>query len=140
MRGAGVQYVGSVGRVERARLMGKACALIQPTVFMEPFGGNVVEAAMCGTPAITTDYAAFSETVRHGVTGYRCHTLEQFVWAARAVRDLDSAEIRRIAVANYSMDRVALMYQKYFEMLSGLWGQGWPELKSRTKLDWLQKT
>jgi glycosyltransferase involved in cell wall biosynthesis len=43
---------------------------------------------MCGTPAITTDHAAFSETVRHGVTGFLCHTLEQFVWATRAVGDL----------------------------------------------------
>ncbi len=139
-RGAGGEYVGSVGPGERARLRGGARALLQPTIFMEPFGGNVVEAAMYGTPAITTDYAAFSETVRHGVTGYRCHTLEQFVRAARAVRDLDPAEIRRIAVANYSLDRVRCMCQEYFEMVSGLWGPGWPELKSRTQLDWLNKT
>ena len=57
---------------------------------------------MCGTPAITTDYAAFSETARHGVTGFRCHTLEQFGWTTSAVRDLGPAAIRRIAVANYS--------------------------------------
>jgi hypothetical protein len=88
---------------------------------------------------VTTDYAAFSETVRHGVTGFRCHTLEQFVWATGAVRDLDPAEIRRIAVANYSIRRVRCMYQEYFEMLSGLWGPGWPEFKNRPQLDWLQK-
>ena len=28
--------------------------------------------------------------------------------------------IRRIAVANYSLDRVRYMYEEYFEMLSGL--------------------
>ena len=34
-----------------------------------------------GTPAITSDFGAFCETVEHGRTGYRCHTLEQFMWA-----------------------------------------------------------
>ena len=74
------------------------------------------------------------------ITEYRCHTLEQFVWATQSVQDLDPAEIRRIAVANYSLDRVRYMYEEYFEMLSGLWGRGWPELKPRTQLDWLNKT
>jgi glycosyltransferase involved in cell wall biosynthesis len=133
-------YIGSVGYMQRGVLLGNARALIQPTIFLEPFGGSVVEAQLCGTPVITTDCAAFSETVRHGVTGYRCHTLEQFVWAAQHVDDLDPKTIRKIAKGNYSMERVKLMYEEYFTMLSGLWGEGWPTPNHcRSELNWLVK-
>jgi glycosyltransferase involved in cell wall biosynthesis len=136
-----VEYVGYADAARRAELMGHARALIQPTLFLEPFGGNVVEAQMCGTPVITTDHAVFSETVKPGLTGYRCHTLGQFVKAAKECQSLDPATIREIAIANYSMDRVKLMYQTYFEMLAGLWGEGWPALGSDavSDLEWLRK-
>jgi glycosyltransferase involved in cell wall biosynthesis len=137
--GGFVEYVGSVQPAQRAILLGKVRALIQPTVFMEPFGGNVVEAQFCGTPAITTDYAAFSETVRHGINGYRCHTLEQFVWAVDAVKDLKSGMIHHIADSNYSIWRVRDMYQEYFDQLHDLWDAGWPTLRPRRQLDWLVK-
>lgn len=134
-----VQYVGYADVARRAELMGAARALIQPTIFLEPFGGNVVEAQLCGTPVITTDHAAFSETVRHGVTGYRCHTLEQFVWAANAVERLDTQAIRQRAFSNYSIHRVRWMYSEYFQMLAGLWGEGWPMPRERSEMQWLTK-
>jgi glycosyltransferase involved in cell wall biosynthesis len=127
----GASYLGPAGAVQRARLMGRARALIQPTLYMEPFGGNVAEAALCGTPAITTDYAAFSETVLQGVTGYRCRTLDQFVRAAELVGSLEPREIHERAVERYSLDRVKWLYQEYFEQLTDLWGEGWPTLTRR---------
>lgn len=135
----GIHYAGTVDAARRAKLMGEAHCLLLPTLYCEPFGGTAVEAQLCGTPAITTDHAAFSETVKHGFSGYRCHTLEQFCWAVENVNRLASPqEIRERAVRKYSMDNIRWMYWEYFEMLSGLWGAGWyGQNQERGNLDWL---
>lgn len=115
----GAEYVGPIGPVERAELMGGARCLIAPTLNLEPFGGVVVEAQMCGTPVITTDWGAFVETVHQGVTGWRCRDLKSFV---DSVEDMgpdsgafDRADIRRRAVERWSTDVVRHRYARYFE-------------------------
>ena len=138
--GKNIYHVGLLDVPARAKMMGEARAVLVPTDYLEPFGGVNVEAQMCGTPVISTDHGVFPETVIHGVTGYRCRTLEQYVWAAKNVHKLDTTKIREWAVNNYSIDRVKLMYQEYFEMLYGLWDKGWYNINpNKTNLEWLRK-
>ena len=134
-----LEYVGYADIAKRNELMGNATAIIAPTIYLEPFGGVAVEAQLTGTPAITTDWGAFPETIDHGVSGYRCRTLEQFVWALSAVKKLDRQAIRDRAVRLYSMEKVGAMYEEYFEMLWSLWGDGWYAKRDRTNLNWLIK-
>ena len=119
------EYVGLVGPAQRAKLMGGAKALICPTLYLEPFGGVNVEAQLCGTPVITTDWGGFTETVEDGVTGLRCHTLGEFCSAAYEVADFDRAYIRERATRLYSCGEVKFAYEDYFERLEGLKGRGW---------------
>jgi glycosyltransferase involved in cell wall biosynthesis len=134
-----IEFVGHADVAKRAQLMSGAKAILVPTVYLEPFGGVNVEAQLCGTPAITTDWGAFPETVAHGQTGYRCRTLDQFVWAARNVERLDRWRIHERAVENWSLWRVRWMYQEYFQMLFDLWDEGWYTLRDRADLNWLAK-
>lgn len=119
-----IEYIGPVGPCERADLMGKARCLLAPTQYIEPFGGVVVEAALCGTPAITTDWGAFPETVVHGETGWRCRRLGEFIWAAEHARDLERAACRIRAKRLYSTEAIAPRYEAYFEHLATLNGRG----------------
>lgn len=121
----GITYVGPVGPEERASLMGDARALLAPTTYIEPFGGVVVEAALCGTPAITTDWGAFSETIEHRQTGYRCRRLGEFIWAAEHAAELDRADISHRARFLYSTDAIAPRYEAYFDHLATLKSGGW---------------
>jgi glycosyltransferase involved in cell wall biosynthesis len=116
-----IEYVGFADSARRAELMGRARAVLVPTLYIEPFGGVAIEANFCGTPVITTDFGAFTETVRHGETGYRCHTVREFAWAIEAVKRLDRAHVRRHAMENYSLERVAPMYEHFFAMVLGLY-------------------
>jgi len=135
-----VKQIGVVNVKERAKLMARAKALFAPTIYLEPFGAIVIEAAMCGTPVISTDWGAFPETVVHGVTGYRCRTFDDFVWAAKNIDKIDSKKCREHAVKNYSLERIALMYQEYFLKLTDLYDKGWyTEHSERKDLDWLRK-
>ena len=52
-------------------MLGRACAMIFPIRWPEPFGLVMVEAMACGTPVVTTNWGAAPELVDDGVTGFR---------------------------------------------------------------------
>jgi glycosyltransferase involved in cell wall biosynthesis len=135
-----VEIVGYADVAKRKELLAGAKALIQASYYSEPFGGTVIEAGMSGTPVITTDWGAFSETVVHGVTGYRCRTMDQFIWAAKNIDKIKPAACRDWTVANYSMDRVVLKYEEYFKMLEDVkFRKGFYEIHDdRADIDWLK--
>ena len=134
-------FIGHVDVRARAALLGQAKALFCPTIDREPFGGTHAEALLCGTPVITTDFGVFTETVNHGEDGYRCHTHEQFVWAAKNLDKLQSHEwIRERAVRRWSLEKVSTMYEEYFDQLARLSGKGYySDYPERTNLDWLKR-
>lgn len=137
---AGVTHLGVLNAAQRALWVGHAAALWCPTYYLEPFGGVAVEAQLYGTPVITTDMGAFPETVLHGVTGYRCRTYEQFIWAAANVGKIAPDACRRWAAANYSLARVGAMYAEYFDMVKRVHdgSAGWYARKpDRDQLSWL---
>jgi glycosyltransferase involved in cell wall biosynthesis len=119
------EFVGVVDTAQRGELMSRAAAVFVPTLYVEPFGGVHAEAMLCGTPVLTTDWGVFTETVQHGTTGFRCRTLAEFCHAAEEVGTLDYRAIRDYAVSRFATDVVALQYQRYFERLETLWGEGW---------------
>lgn len=110
------EYIGTVNPKERNELIGNAKAMFVPTVYIEPFGGVAVEAMLCGTPVITTDWGAFTETVVDGVTGFRCNTIQEFKDAALGVDTLDRAAIREYAM-KFTTDNLRWKYQKYFDRI-----------------------
>lgn len=118
------EYVGVVDTKKRGELMSRARAVIAPTLYIEPFGGVVVEAMLCGTPVITTDWGAFPETVRHGITGYRCRTFAEFLQAIDNVDSLDPATIRLYAEGCYSLEVIGKEYEAYFKRLLTLYDKG----------------
>lgn len=121
------EYVGVVGPEQRGKLMAGATACFVPSYYVEPFGNVAIEAMACGTPVLTTDWGAFTETVIHGTTGFRCRTYGEFLRAAENAHTLDPQRIRDHAIDNYSLDVIGVEYERYFERLSLLWGAGWNE-------------
>jgi len=102
---------------EKAKLLGEARAVLMPTLYLEPFGYVAIEAMMCGTPVITTDWGAFPEIIREGVDGFRCRTAAEFADAVKLAPSLDRQRIRAGALERYTVQVVAPAYGRYFDFI-----------------------
>jgi glycosyltransferase involved in cell wall biosynthesis len=122
------QYVGPVNIEQRAKLLAGARCLIVPTTYIEPFGGVAVEAMMCGTPVVASDFGAFTETVENGVSGYRFNTLAEGVEAVNECKDLDRDGVKQYAMNNYSLEAVGPKFITWFNRLESLWQKGWYQI------------
>lgn len=125
IKGKHIEHVGYADTKRRGELMSRAKAVFVPTTYIEPFGGVSIEAMMCGTPVITTDFGVFAENVIHGKTGFRFRNFAEAIWAAKHTHELDPHTIRQYAINNFELERVKYMYHAYFEQLYTLWGKGW---------------
>lgn len=119
------EYLGVIGPEERGQWMAKAQATFMPTIYLEPFGNVAVESMASGTPVITTDWGAMTETVIEGVTGYHCRMFREFCEAVDKCQYLDPWVIRKHAYDNYSFSAIAPKYEAHFERLLTLHGDGW---------------
>lgn len=121
---AGTEHVGVVRGQQKKDILAKAKAVLVPTFYIEPFGGVAVEAMLSGTPVITTNFGAFTETVLHGETGFRCSTMAEFYKAADEVGSLNKIAIYKHA-RYYLTDNIRHQYDTYFRRLQTLDGAGW---------------
>jgi glycosyltransferase involved in cell wall biosynthesis len=108
--GEQVVYLGSVGRQERARVLGEAAVLLHPIAFDEPFGLSVVEAMVCGTPVVAYRRGSMPEVVDEGVTGFLVGTAEEAARAVDAAADLDRGLCRAMVVHRFSAERMVSGY------------------------------
>jgi len=121
--------------LERAAYLGNALALLAPTHYIEPFCGVTVEANLCGTPALTSHFGAFSETIQPNLSGQRCRTLGDWLAAvawAEWLNDEHYADIAAFARAQYSMEALGPKYLEVFQQITDVHtGKGWYTLTSK---------
>lgn len=112
-----VIYVGSVGPVERNRLLGQACALLHPIQFDEPFGLSVIEAMACGTPVIAFDRGSMPELIENGQSGFLVGSVDEAVEAVGRIKAIDRTACRRHVERHFTVDRIIDEYIQVYEMI-----------------------
>lgn len=123
------ENLGSVSDEERNRLLAGALCVLMPTRYIEPFGQVSAEAQLCGTPVLGPDFGAYVETIDHGVSGYRCTSLGEYVAAVDLARSLNRHVIRDRAVRLWSLETAVESYRRYFARLARLRADGFDSLE-----------
>ena len=114
-----VDWRGEVGTEERDGLMAGAFATLMLGGWPEPFGLVAIESMATGTPVIARRAGAYTETVRHGRTGFLVDDIEEAVLAVDRVAGLDRAGIAAHARSVFSADRMVDAYVAAYETLVG---------------------
>jgi glycosyltransferase involved in cell wall biosynthesis len=112
-----VIYAGSVGPVERNRLLGKACALLHPIQFDEPFGLSVIESMACGTPVIAFDRGSMPELIESGKSGFLVNNVAEAIETVARIKDIDRAYCRRHVERHFTVDRMIDEYVQVYKMI-----------------------
>lgn len=112
-----VKILGTCDVEKRRYYMSHAKAIIGPTYYIEPFGNMVAEGYFSGTPAITTDWGGFTETVVNGQTGFRCREFKEFVWAINNIDKINPKDCLDFAMENYTEEIVHTQFNEYFRKL-----------------------
>lgn len=113
-----VVYVGSVGPVERNRLLGHASALLHPIYFNEPFGLSIIESMACGTPVIAFNKGSMPEIIENGHNGFLVATVEEAIERVAHIRTLERAACRRHIEQHFTVERMAQEYIQVYETLA----------------------
>jgi len=112
--GENVIYVGSVGSVERNKLLGGAYCLIHPINFEEPFGLSIIEAMACGTPVIAFSKGSMPEIIQEGINGYLVDDVDQMVTKIKEVKHIPRALCRKTVEDRFSQERMVNDYIKVY--------------------------
>lgn len=112
-----VRYLGSVGREDRAAVLGAAACLLHPIAFAEPFGLSVVESMVCGTPVVAYARGSMPELVEDGVTGVLVDGVESAVAGVARAEGFDRAACRSAAEQRFSAGRMVDDYVDVYESL-----------------------
>jgi glycosyltransferase involved in cell wall biosynthesis len=113
-----VKFTGFADIEKRKSLLSNCSALIQPTPYNEPFGFNIIEAYLSGTPVITSCKGSFLEIVKNNITGYLCNTVEDYI---EAINNTISGKIKSYNCFNEGMkyemnnSKIYKKYMKFFK-------------------------
>jgi len=117
---AHVEHLGPMGPAERSKFFAGARALLAPTEYIEPFGGVTVEAMLCGTPAVTTDWGGFTETIPEQ---WRFRTLAE---ACTIVRYRLDGTLAASWANRFTLHVVRAQMQRALHRVEQLWQpEGW---------------
>jgi glycosyltransferase involved in cell wall biosynthesis len=114
LKATGVEFVGEVDEPRKREFLAKACALLFPIDWPEPFGLVVIEAMACGVPVVAWDNGAMREILDDGVTGFVVNSIDEAVTAVEAAKCLDRALVRQTFEKKFSAARMVADYERIF--------------------------
>lgn len=111
------KIMGFVGLEQRKQLLSDALFTFCPSLFCEPCNWVAIESQFSGTPVISTDFGGFTETVKHGKTGFRTNNPKEFFGFIQRVGSLDPANCFARANKKFNLTSQMNRYEEIFKSL-----------------------
>ena len=112
------RFVGPVGFARKRRLMNAARCVLIPSVAPETSSLVAREAIACGTPVVAFPNGALPESVEEGRTGFLVDDVDGMAAAIGRTHTLDPGELRRVARARFSVERMSAQYLALYRHLA----------------------
>ncbi len=115
--GQQITYIGEVNDKQKEALLKKACALLNPINWNEPFGLITIEAMAMGVPVIAFDNGPVHEQILNGKTGFIVRNVSEMAEAVGKVETLNRGLIREYALRNFSVKNMADGYEEVYRKI-----------------------
>ncbi|WP_255486970.1 glycosyltransferase [Mucilaginibacter sp. SP1R1] len=112
-----IKYIGSVNDEQKNQLLRKACALLMPILWDEPFGIVMIEAMACGTPVIGFCRGAVPEVIDHGRSGFIGKTSNNLVDFIKMLESIDRRSVKELVKKRFSSGVITDQYIKLYKVL-----------------------
>jgi glycosyltransferase involved in cell wall biosynthesis len=109
--GKDTELFGVADAAAKRDLLSRACAMLFPICWEEPFGLVLIEAMACGTPVVALRRGSVPEIIVNGVTGIICDAPSQLPEAVGQARQLDPAACRAHVAARFNTELMAARYE-----------------------------
>ena len=112
-----IVYVGNSRAIERLNLLSKACALLHPIRFREPFGLTVVEAMACGTPVVAYNLGSMPELIIHEKTGFLVSNVNEAVEAVENINSINRSKCTEWVTSKFSRQKMIESYLNVYRKI-----------------------
>jgi glycosyltransferase involved in cell wall biosynthesis len=109
--GPDTELFGVADAAAKRDLLSRACALLFPICWEEPFGLVMIEAMACGTPVVALRRGSVPEIIVNGVTGIIKDDPAQLPEAIELARRLDPAACQAHVAARFTTELMAARYE-----------------------------
>ena len=109
--GTDTELFGVADATAKRDLLSRACAMLFPICWEEPFGLVVIEAMACGTPVVALRRGSVPEIIVNGVTGIISDHPSELPEGIEEARQLDPAACRAHVAARFNTELMAARYE-----------------------------
>lgn len=110
-----IEFVGEIDETRKRPLLSKACALLFPIDWPEPFGLVMIEALACGTPVIAFRSGSVPEIIEDGISGYIVESMDQAIDATLHINELSRKICRQRFEQRFSVETMTDAYLNVYE-------------------------
>jgi glycosyltransferase involved in cell wall biosynthesis len=112
--GPDAEWFGEADAGQKAELFSRACCLVFPVQWDEPFGLVMVEAMACGTPVVALRRGSVPEVVADGVTGFVRDHPDELPAAIARVDELEPKACRQRVADLFDVPQMAAGYEAVY--------------------------